>query len=161
MQPCRRARALPAALPGPREPLDCTCRELIERHAGGVRGGWDNLLAVIPGGSSVPLIPRDGQSVLPSWVPVRLAWGPVPAWHGSLAGLEACLVCGPACPCPPTPPARQVTRCSPTNSTHLLPAVCSEVLMDYDSLQEAGTYFGTGAVIVMDRSTDIVEAIRR
>ncbi len=33
--------------------------------------------------------------------------------------------------------------------------------MDYDSLQEAGTYFGTGAVIVMDRSTDLVEAIRR
>src|SRR3546814_10892939 len=32
-------------------------RELIERHAGGVRGGWDNLLAVIPGGSSVPLVP--------------------------------------------------------------------------------------------------------
>ena len=28
-------------------------RELIERHAGGVRGGWDNLLAVIPGGSSM------------------------------------------------------------------------------------------------------------
>ena len=28
-------------------------RELIERHCGGVRGGWDNLLAVIPGGSSV------------------------------------------------------------------------------------------------------------
>ena len=24
-------------------------RELLERHAGGVRGGWDNLLAVIPG----------------------------------------------------------------------------------------------------------------
>ena len=33
-------------------------RELIERHAGGVRGGWDNLLAVIPGGSSTPLIPK-------------------------------------------------------------------------------------------------------
>lgn len=33
--------------------------------------------------------------------------------------------------------------------------------MDYDSLQEAGTYFGTGAVIVMDKSTDIIEAIRR
>jgi NADH-quinone oxidoreductase subunit F len=33
-------------------------RELIERHAGGVRGGWDNLLAVIPGGASVPLIPK-------------------------------------------------------------------------------------------------------
>ena len=28
-------------------------RELIERHAGGVRGGWDNLLAVIPGESIV------------------------------------------------------------------------------------------------------------
>jgi NADH-quinone oxidoreductase subunit F len=33
-------------------------RELIERHAGGVHGGWDNLLAVIPGGSSVPVIPK-------------------------------------------------------------------------------------------------------
>jgi NADH-quinone oxidoreductase subunit F len=33
-------------------------RELIERHAGGVRGGWDNLLAIIPGGSSVPLLPK-------------------------------------------------------------------------------------------------------
>ncbi|HZA67013.1 MAG TPA: NADH-quinone oxidoreductase subunit NuoF [Geminicoccaceae bacterium] len=33
-------------------------KELIERHAGGVRGGWDNLLAVIPGGASVPLIPK-------------------------------------------------------------------------------------------------------
>jgi NADH-quinone oxidoreductase subunit F len=34
-------------------------RELIERYAGGVRGGWDNLLAVIPGGSSVPLLPKN------------------------------------------------------------------------------------------------------
>src|SRR5579872_276540 len=33
-------------------------RELIERHAGGVRGGWDNLLGVIPGGSSTPVLPR-------------------------------------------------------------------------------------------------------
>ena len=33
-------------------------KELIERHAGGVRGGWDNLLAIIPGGASVPLIPK-------------------------------------------------------------------------------------------------------
>lgn len=33
-------------------------KELIEKHAGGVRGGWDNLLAVIPGGSSVPLLPK-------------------------------------------------------------------------------------------------------
>ena len=33
-------------------------RTLIDRHCGGVRGGWDNLLAVIPGGSSVPLMPK-------------------------------------------------------------------------------------------------------
>ena len=33
-------------------------KELIERHAGGVKGGWDNLLAIIPGGSSVPLLPK-------------------------------------------------------------------------------------------------------
>lgn len=33
-------------------------KDLIERHAGGVLGGWDNLLAVIPGGSSTPLIPK-------------------------------------------------------------------------------------------------------
>ena len=80
------------------EAMSISLKELIERHAGGVRGGWDNLLAVIPGGSSVPLIPKD---------------------------------------------------------------VCESVLMDYDSLQEAGTYLGTGSVIVMDRSTDILEAIIR
>ena len=33
-------------------------QELIEVHAGGVVGGWDNLLAVIPGGSSTPLLPK-------------------------------------------------------------------------------------------------------
>jgi NADH-quinone oxidoreductase subunit F len=33
--------------------------ELIEKHCGGIRGGRDNLLAVIPGGSSVPLVPAD------------------------------------------------------------------------------------------------------
>ncbi len=40
------------------EEMGIPLRELIEKHAGGVRGGWDNLLAIIPGGSSVPLIPR-------------------------------------------------------------------------------------------------------
>ena len=73
-------------------------RELIEKHAGGVRGGWDNLLAVIPGGSSVPLIPK---------------------------------------------------------------SVCDTVLMDFDSLREAGAGLGTGAVIVMDKSTDVVRVIAR
>ncbi len=40
------------------EEMSIPLRELIERHAGGVRGGWDNLLCVIPGGSSTPLIPK-------------------------------------------------------------------------------------------------------
>ncbi len=39
------------------EEMGIPLRELIEKHAGGVRGGWDNLLAVIPGGSSVPCVP--------------------------------------------------------------------------------------------------------
>jgi NADH-quinone oxidoreductase subunit F len=34
-------------------------RELIEKHAGGVRGGWDNVLGIIPGGSSTPVLPKD------------------------------------------------------------------------------------------------------
>jgi NADH-quinone oxidoreductase subunit F len=33
-------------------------KDLIENHAGGVIGGWDNLQAVIPGGSSMPLLPK-------------------------------------------------------------------------------------------------------
>ena len=40
------------------EEMGIGLKELIETHAGGVRGGWDNLLAVIPGGSSVPLMPK-------------------------------------------------------------------------------------------------------
>ena len=39
------------------EQMGIPLRELIEKHAGGVRGGWGNLLAVIPGGSSMPLVP--------------------------------------------------------------------------------------------------------
>ncbi len=41
------------------EAMSIPLKELIERHAGGVRGGWDNLLAIIPGGASVPLIPKN------------------------------------------------------------------------------------------------------
>ena len=41
------------------EEMSIPLRELLERHAGGVVGGWDNLLAVIPGGSSVPCLPQD------------------------------------------------------------------------------------------------------
>lgn len=40
------------------EELGIPLKDLIEKHAGGVRGGWNNLLAVIPGGSSVPLLPK-------------------------------------------------------------------------------------------------------
>ena len=41
------------------EEMGVSLKELIEKHAGGVRGGWDNLLAVIPGGASTPMIPKD------------------------------------------------------------------------------------------------------
>ena len=41
------------------EELSISLKELIERHAGGVRGGWDNLLAIIPG-------------QLASWIPVTV-----------------------------------------------------------------------------------------
>jgi NADH-quinone oxidoreductase F subunit len=40
------------------EEMGIPLKVLLERHCGGVRGGWDNLLAVIPGGSSVPLLPK-------------------------------------------------------------------------------------------------------
>jgi NADH-quinone oxidoreductase subunit F len=80
------------------EAMSIPMRELIERHAGGVRGGWDNLLAVIPGGSSTPCLPA---------------------------------------------------------------SICSDVLMDFDSLVAQKSGLGTAALIVMDKSTDIVRAIAR
>ncbi|MFT4967760.1 MAG: NADH-quinone oxidoreductase subunit F [Candidatus Deianiraeaceae bacterium] len=39
------------------ENMSLPIKDLIQHHAGGVIGGWDNLLAIIPGGSSCPLIP--------------------------------------------------------------------------------------------------------
>ena len=80
------------------EEMGIPMKELIEKHAGGVIGGWDNLLAVIPGGSSVPCLPA---------------------------------------------------------------TTCTNILMDFDSLREAQSGLGTAAVIVMDKSTDIVAAIAR
>lgn len=80
------------------ESMSIPLRELIEKHAGGVRGGWDNLLGVIPGGSSVPVLTKD---------------------------------------------------------------ICDNVLMDFDALREVRSGLGTAAVIVMDKSTDIVKAIAR
>ena len=41
------------------EEMGIPLKELIETHAGGVQGGWENLQAVIPGGSSMPLLPKN------------------------------------------------------------------------------------------------------
>jgi len=80
------------------EAMSISFRELIETHCGGIRGGWDNLLAVIPGGSSVPLVP-----------------------------------------------AAEIMDCP----------------MDFDGLKKVGSGLGTAAIIVMDKSTDVVRAISR
>ena len=80
------------------ESMGISFRELIDRHGGGIRGGWDNLLAVIPGGSSVPLVP-----------------------------------------------AKEIM----------------DAPMDFDGLKALGSGLGTAAVIVMDKSTDVVRAISR
>ena len=80
------------------EEMGIPLKELVEKHAGGIRGGWDNLKAIIPGGSSVPMLPKN---------------------------------------------------------------ICEAVTMDFDSLRNAGSGLGTGGLIVMDQSTDIIYAIAR
>jgi len=80
------------------EEMGIPLKDLIEKHAGGVQGGWKNLQAIIPGGASVPCLPK---------------------------------------------------------------AICDSVLMDFDSLRERQSGLGTAAVMVMDKSTDIVAAIAR
>lgn len=47
------------------EAMGISLKELLDKHCGGVRGGWDNLLAVIPGGSSTPLLPKSVCENLP------------------------------------------------------------------------------------------------
>jgi NADH-quinone oxidoreductase subunit F len=39
------------------EAMSVPLKTLLEEHAGGVRGGWANLKAVLPGGGSTPMIP--------------------------------------------------------------------------------------------------------
>jgi NADH-quinone oxidoreductase subunit F len=80
------------------EAMGIPLRELLDTHAGGVRGGWDNLKAVIPGGSSMPVIPAHE---------------------------------------------------------------CDHLLMDFDGCREHKSALGTAAVIVMDKSTDIIRAFAR
>ncbi|KCV83173.1 NADH dehydrogenase I subunit F [Actibacterium atlanticum] len=41
------------------EEMSMSMREMIEKHGGGIRGGWDNLKAIIPGGASCPVLPKD------------------------------------------------------------------------------------------------------
>ena len=80
------------------EEMGISMRDLIETHAGGVIGGWDNLLAVIPGGSSCPVLPK---------------------------------------------------------------SICDSVHMDFDSLKACKSGLGTAGLIVMNKETDIIEAIER
>ncbi|XP_016976522.1 NADH dehydrogenase [ubiquinone] flavoprotein 1, mitochondrial [Drosophila rhopaloa] len=80
------------------EEMSMSTKELIERHAGGVIGGWDNLLAIIPGGSSTPCITKEDAET----------------------------------------------------SIH-----------DYDGLMKVRSSLGTGAMIVMNKDTDIIKAIAR
>ena len=48
------------------------------------------------------------------------------------------------------------------SSVPLLPKnICDDVLMDFDSLKEAGSALGTAGVIVMNKDTDIIAAIAR
>jgi NADH-quinone oxidoreductase subunit F len=80
------------------EAMSIPFRELIQTHCGGVRGGWANLLAVIPGGASMPLIP-----------------------------------------------AHQII----------------DAPMDFDGMKALGSGLGTAAIMVMDKSTDIVRVVAR
>ena len=44
----------------------------------------------------------------------------------------------------------------------LLPKrICDDVLMDFDALKEVQSGLGTAAVIVMDKTTDVIDAIAR
>jgi NADH-quinone oxidoreductase subunit F len=80
------------------EEMGISLKDLIEKHAGGVIGGWDNLLAIIPGGSSVPMLPK---------------------------------------------------------------SICDTITMDFDALRGVQSGLGTAGIIVMDKSTDLIEAIER
>ncbi|MCT4369960.1 NADH-quinone oxidoreductase subunit NuoF [Yangia mangrovi] len=80
------------------EQMSLPVRELIEKHGGGIRGGWDNLKAIIPGGASCPILPKDK--------------------------LE-------------------------------------DAIMDFDWMRQNQSSFGTGCMIVMDQSTDVIKAVWR
>ena len=54
------------------EEMGIPLKDLIDKHCGGIRGGWDNLLAVIPGGSSVRCITAE-QARPSRWISTRWA----------------------------------------------------------------------------------------
>ena len=57
------------------EALGVPLKELIEKHAGGVRGGWDNVLAIIPGGSSTRMLPKEiCDTITMDFDALRAAW---------------------------------------------------------------------------------------
>ncbi|EEX16052.1 NADH oxidoreductase (quinone), f subunit [Citreicella sp. SE45] len=80
------------------EEMSLSVREIIEKHGGGIRGGWDNLKAIIPGGASCPVLPK-----------------------------------------------------------HAL----EDAIFDFDWMRENRSSFGTGCMIVMDNSVDVVKAVWR
>jgi NADH:ubiquinone oxidoreductase subunit F (NADH-binding) len=50
------------------EAMGIPMRELIEKYAGGVSGGWENVMAVIPGGSSCPILsPAEANEAVMSY----------------------------------------------------------------------------------------------
>ncbi len=71
---------------GRAEEMSISLRELIEKHAGGVRGGWDNLQAVIPGGASVPML---NKKICDDVLYVCV-------WGGGWLARRACSACGPS-----------------------------------------------------------------
>ncbi|MAQ86311.1 NADH-quinone oxidoreductase subunit NuoF [Psychromarinibacter halotolerans] len=80
------------------ESMSMSVREIIETHGGGIRGGWDNLKAIIPGGASCPVLPKEALD---------------------------------------------------------------DAIFDFDWMRENKSSFGTGCMIVMDQSTDVVKAVWR
>ena len=78
--------------------MSMSMKELIEKHGGGIRGGWKNLKAIIPGGASCPI---------------------------------------------------------------MTPEQCEDAIMDFDGMAEKKTIMGTGCMIVMDQSVDVVKAVWR
>ncbi|HBF99646.1 MAG TPA: NADH-quinone oxidoreductase subunit F, partial [Alphaproteobacteria bacterium] len=48
------------------------------------------------------------------------------------------------------------------SSVPMIPkSICDDVLMDFDALKEVKSGLGTAAVIVMDKSTDLIKAVAR